>query len=434
MSIPLSYHNPAYGKEVQSLKEESRVIVPPDPRLTRLALAAVGVGVLGFVAGLLYAPGRMWGAFDANFAFWVGLSEGAIVVAATLVTGFARWGRTITRIIEPLGLFSLFSPILYVVLWFGRGHLFSWIYLRKGDHSPWLQALPMLWRDELVLLIMAALTVWWLYRSLRPDLAMTKNRKPDDWLTSWLLRDWKGAWREWSFSQAVLRNLGPFLIVGFCWGYAMVSIDLTMTLDPKFKSTMFPGIYWVSEFLAPIALAPALVWAWRRWNSTAHDLITTSNILDMGNMAWGFAIFRTWFDWSQYIIIWYGNLPDEAHYIMARWRTHPWNMLAYIGLGLAFIGPFFAGFSRTLKKGPLSCAIFGLVIFTGILVERFVDVMPSIPHIGPQDFGFIELAITIGFAGGIALPYLWLTQRVPLFPISDPLFSEALETRGVPET
>lgn len=432
MSIPLAYDEPGYAAHVQSLEARARVICPPLPSLSRVALGAAALGTLAFLVGIYLAPGRAWGALDASFLFWVGLSQAGVISCAVFNTGWAKWGRNVQRLIEPLGAFMLFTPAVYLVLWLGRRHIYFWT--TEAHRSPWLNSVGMLLRDELILVTMAALSLWWLYCSFRPDMKQAQGGIPGDRFVSWLTTGWKGTAQEVERNQAVLRNLGPVFIIAYCWGFSVLDIDLGMVIAPGFKSTMFPGIYWAAEYLAAIALGAVLVWLWRRWSPLARDIITGSNIQDLSNLVWAFAIFRTWFDWSQYIIVWYGNLPDESGYLIDRWRIHPWNYLAYLSLFFIFIAPFFYGFSRRLKRHPVGSAVLGGMVFTGALARQFMDVMPSVHPLQGLDFGLIELCIAIGFGGAVALPYLWLLARVPLFPVSDPLFRQCLETRGIPET
>jgi hypothetical protein len=100
-------------------------------------------------------------------------------------------------------------------------------------------------------------------------------------------------------------------------------------------------------------------------------------------------------------------------------------------LAVVFIAPFFLLFNRILKRRSTALAAVGMLGLVGVLLQRFLNVMPSVAALGPTDFGLAEVTVTLGFIGAVALPYLWIVRRVPIFPIEDPLFIKALVTRGV---
>jgi hypothetical protein len=393
------------------------------------AVVCVLVGAAGFGAGLAIAPGRAWGAFLANFLFWTALSMAGVVLVATFNVAGAWWGRSIQRITSGLGAFTPVAFLLLGALWLGRPYLFSrW---NAEATNGWLNAPVVFLRDAVILAVAAALIGWTLYRSLRPDLGALadEGRLERRGLAAFLLRNWQGRQVERAKTTLFHRKMSPVVLLWYTLGYSVLAIDLDMSINPTFRSTMFPVIYWIGAFYSAFAAASILCIFWAK-SAPVSEVIGQKQVRDLGNMLWGCSIFWAYVTWAQYFVIWMANLPPEAAFLIERWRTG-WGGLAWTMLVCSFIAPFFLLFMRGLKNSRQGVAVVGGIGMLGVLLQRFLDVMPGIPNLGPSTYGLVEVAITVGFVGIVALPYLWLMRRVPLFPIEDPLFLRMLETRGV---
>ncbi|MBI3911925.1 MAG: hypothetical protein HY320_13465 [Armatimonadetes bacterium] len=417
------------SQDMARLERQARRLHSPPRWVTGAAWACLALGAVGVLVGLLVAPGRTWASLLANFLFWTGVAQSGVVMAAVFNVTYARWGRMMQRIAAGLGAFLPVSLLLLAMLYFGRRYLFVW--LGQSARNPWLHAEGLFARDAAVLLVMTVLSLWFLYRSLRLDVGALSDERPvGDRFAAWLTRGWRGMHWERARNQRVLRNLSPAIIIGYALGYSVLALDLAMTLDPLFTSEMFPGIYFITEFYAALAVTTLLVATWRH-SAGLEEIITPSHLLDLGNLTWAFTMLSGYVAWAQYIVIWYGNLPSQAAYLLLRSRVWPWNALAGAAIGLGFVVPFLFLFGRGLKRHPVALACIGASAAVGVLLERFLEVMPSVPSLEPTGYGLVEMVVTLGFAGAVALPYLWLIRRVPLFPVGDPLFTKALAVRAV---
>jgi hypothetical protein len=323
------------------------------------------------------------------------------VLAAAFVLTAAHWGRPVQRIAAGMAAFLPLSLPLLALLWLGRRHLFLWI--TEPERSAWLNVTGLFARDGLALAGMTALSLAFLSASIRGG--RERSRRGHGWLAT-------------------------AVAIGFFPAYALLAIDLAMSLDSPFTSTIFPVIYLAGSFYAAIAATAVLGAVWRRSPGAAR-LIAPSEVLHLGNLLWAFCMFLGYLWWSQYLTIWMGNLPHEVAPHMLRWQTGTWRGLAWASLTGAFIVPFFLLFSRGLKAHPLALALVGGIGAGGVLLQRFLDVLPALGAAGGIAGGLVQAGVTVGFLGLFALPYLWLTRRAPLFPVDDPLFIEELLVRDV---
>jgi hypothetical protein len=130
-------------------------------------------------------------------------------------------------------------------------------------------------------------------------------------------------------------------------------------------------------------------------------------------MIFGFSVFWTYLMWSQFLVIWYGNLPEETGFVFARiWG--PWRPIAGLVLCGMFLIPFVGLIGVTPKKWPVTLGIFSGVILVALWLERFLMVMPSITAEAGPVFGLPELAPTLLFAGLFLLAYGLAARRLPM--------------------
>lgn len=418
-------------EEVKTLNRQAATLYSPAPWLVPAAAVLVIIGIIGFVAALKISPGRAWGAFLANFLFWTGLSAASVAIVATFNIAGSWWGRTVQRFVSPLVTFLPLSLIGLLIIWIGRDNLYHWT--NWAERPEWLASVPGVFiRDAVIIIVMAALGHWMLYREARVDVgAMVEaGRMERKGLASTLLKGWRGMEPEQLKTRRLMRNMSPIIIILYVLGFTTISFDLEMSIARHWQSSMFPGIYWLGQFYAGFAATTVLLLLWRR-RAPVEDVVSSHNLMDLGNMMWGACIFWAYVNWAQYFVIWMGNLPHEAAWHILRWRVQPWEGLAFVMLAVVFIAPFILLFNRLLKRQTASLAAVGFLGMLGVLLQRFLYVMPSVATLGPTDHGLAEVTVTLGFLGAVALPYMWLARRVPLFPVEDPLFFNAVAARGV---
>lgn len=419
-------------EEVKSVNRSAATVYSPAAWLTPLAIVLVIIGIVGFMAALQISPGRAWGAFLANFLFWTGLAAAAVAIVATFNIAGSWWGRVVQRFVSPLATFLPVSLIGLLILWFGRNDLYQWT--TWAERPEWLTSVPGVFiRDAVIILVMSVLGLWILFREARVDLgAMMEAGRletPKGFVAS-LVKGWRGSEPEQLKTRRVMRTVSPIIIIFYVLGFTAISFDLEMSIARHWQSSMFPGIYWLGQFYAGFAATTVLLMLWRG-RAPVDKVVSSHNLMDLGNMMWGCCIFWGYVNWAQYFVLWNGNFPHEASWHILRWRVQPWEGLAFVMLAVVFIAPFILLFNRLLKRQTAALAAVGFLGMLGVLLQRFLYVMPSVATLGPTDHGLAEVTVTLGFIGAVALPYLWFTRRTPLFPVEDPLFFKAVAARGV---
>ena len=180
-----------------------------------------------------------------------------------------------------------------------------------------------------------------------------------------------------------------------------------MSLDPYWISTLFPAYFFMGNLCGGIAAIAAASFLWRRFTGV-EDWLSDSIAHDLGKLLLGFTLLWTYLLWSQYLVIWYGNLPEELGFLMVR-TTGSWGVLTWMVLSLCFFIPFAALLSRRMKR-PTPLFVISLITVVGIWLERFWLVVPS-PETGLSLSG-VDLLVTLGFFALFVLSQIVLGRRL----------------------
>jgi len=386
---------PRPGSEAARLVDAAERTAPPGATPLVLSGALAVLGIVCFVIGLMQDPVVTWGAVAANLLFWAGLAQGGVVVAASLHLAEARWGRLIERFALALGGFKPISVVIAAGLWFGRSRLFPWM----GDRGlpPWLNSNALVLRDAGGLLVMTLLSAAFARASIR--------------------------------RSAAAGPLAMAVTILFFPIFGILSVDLGMSPDLRYHSTVYPVLYLSGCYYSTLAATAISVALWRQGEVRA--IIPPKRVLDLGNLLWGFAIFVGYLWWCEFLVHWMGNLPDEAGRHLHLWHDWPWRIIAWGALACGVLVPSAALLSRGVKRSSAAGGLAGAVALAGILLERLLDVLPALPVERGVGAAVLTAGVCVGFAGMFAVCYLLALRRTPLFPTEDPEFVKELAVKDV---
>ena len=406
--------------EVTGLKESFDKIPRGIPRGVLVALGVLlAVGVLTFLMGIYgEEPIRAWQIYLVNFVFWLGLAQAGVVFAAIHDLSRARWGGVIRRIAEGMGSFLPISFLLFFPLIAGRHWLFPWVREPIPEKAIWLNAPFFFLRNGLGLVLLVVLSLFFLYYSLRPQigLALQRGMVTPTTLYGWFSRGWRGFEDEERRCRYYLQALSPAIIVAYAFVFSLMGFDLIMSLDPHWYSTLFGAYFFMSSFYLGLAgIATLTILLQRSLRMEAQ--ITPAHFHDLGKLLFGFDMLIVGLLWTQFIVIWYGNITEETQYVILRTRTLPWALFSWVSLIAAFMGPLVVFISRRMKQDPFALLPMGLVIAIGLWVERYIMVVPALWKGPAAPFGPVELLITVGFASAAILSYLAFVRFFPILPL-----------------
>ncbi len=401
----------------ESVKERIGRPLPGWMRPLFLATAAVG-GLAFLVLALAVDPDRAWRVYHVNWLFWTGLAQALVLFAAVTTVAKGRWAVPLRRIGEASVAFLPVAFVLFLVSWLGRGHIYPWV--EHPIHEPhvkafWLRDWFLYARVGAALLVLFGASLWFVYHGVRQDAAELKDRLPARFraLYDRLTEGWDPA-TGFVTSGEKRAALAPVLIILYAVVLSLVAFDMVMSLAPFWISNLLGGFFFMGAWLAGLMSLALLMLLWRR-HFALEDVITPKHLHDMGKLCFAFTIFWAYTFFSQFLVIWYGNMPEETSFIFLRMVRPEWRGISAAMLVLCFLVPFWGLISIKAKKTPALLALFAVISLVGLWVDRFVLVVPSIVQEAEHlPLGWQELLITSGFFGVWGLCYLWFAERFPL--------------------
>ena len=378
--------------------------------VARFALFGTIAAILGGIVLVLGVigrhPERTWWAYQTNFVFWVGLAQGMVVFAATQKLAKGHWSGVIIRFAEAGAAFTTVAVVLFIGLFIGRQYIFTWIHEPRPEVGWWLTSKWFFVRNGAILVALS----WLSWRFVRHDTA------PD-------VRELAGETVVRTEDAPRISREAAFLILAYAFGYSLLGYDLIMSLSTKWVSNLFGGFYFMGSFLAGLMALAILSIVLRRTMGLA-GVYTSRQQHDLGKLCFGFTVFWAYLMWSQFLVIWYGNLPEETYFIFYRlygvWR--PVGIAVFL---LVFLIPFIGLLGVKPKLFAPTMVGFALVSLVGIWLERYLEVVPAINHGAGPAIGLPEIGVTLFFGGLFFMSWAWFASRYPI--ISPRLAADALE-------
>lgn len=380
-------------------------IFEPRAKIVRRLQLLAGVGAATLVAGLFVAPQRIWPNLLLVSYYLLGLAlAGMAWIAIQYVSG-AHWSTALRRVPEamvgvlPLGALGIIAililhPSLYP--WTGGVHV-------EGDAPGfklmWL-SMPF-FRIRAVVYLMGWLGFAW---------AMLRISRR---------QDFDGEMSQTRRSTA----LAALFLVFFGVTFWLASFDWVMSLEPEWYSTIFGFYNFAGAFLSGLATL-ALLLVWLQGHSALKNVIREQHLHDVGKLLFAFSTFWAYLWFSQYMLIWYANLPDETAYYVRRLHGF-WQPLFVLNLFLNWVVPFFALLPRMNKQRTGILVRVSIVLLVGRWLDLYLMIMPPFSG-GKPHIGIWEIGLAAGLVGAFGLGLLAALGRAPLVPVRDPYLAESL--------
>lgn len=383
--------------------------IPAGSAWRRLPLVGAIVGVVGIAASALLGRGEPAFYFSWLVAvlFWLTFAIGSLFFVLVHHATKAGWGIVVRRLAENV---AATIPLLFVLfalpVFFGMRDLYHWADPEAVAHDHILQGKQaylnpgFFWlRAILYFALWSGLALWFRGTSRRQD-----------------------ATGDQELSRRMIRASYPALIV-FALSVTFAAFDWIMSLDPHWYSTIFGVVFFAGCVICAFAGLTVLALALTRSGYLRHS-ITVEHFHDLGKLLFTFMIFWSYTSFSQFFLIWYGNIPEETVWFLERLQGG-WKPLT-IALALGHFGlPFLFLVQRTVKRSRTLLLLGASWMLLVHLLDLHWQVMPAL-HGGGPGFLMAELAALVG-VGGVMLAALgWLLVGAPLVPVRDPRLLESL--------
>jgi len=385
----------------------------PSPGLKRAGLALILAGAAFSAIGLFTDGGldRLGYGYLLGFAFIWAIVLGSLFFTALHHLTHAVWSVVIRRVAEmfaaPMAIVGvLFVPVLLFAFLHDSFSLFPWANpdVVAGDHilqgkRPYLNTIFFSVRGIAFFLIWIALAAFFVKNSIRQD-------------------DGGGA----DLTRRMRKVSAPFMIV-FALTVTFASFDWMMSMEPHWFSTIY-GVYVFGGMTAAAlaAITIAVVWL-RARGRLGEGVVRDEHLYSLGALIFAFTCFWAYIAFSQFMLIWYGNMPEETVYFIHR-IEHGWLGVSLALVAVRFVVPFFLLLSRDSKMCPKRLVAASVIVLAGEYLDLYWLIMPQVHADGPR-LGWHELGPTLLLAGVLLLYLARFLARHRTMAVGDPFFEDS---------
>ncbi len=368
--------------------------------LNSLFIGLIALGALAFLGGLAVDSTRAWlNYFNAVFIF-TGFSLGGYMFIAINRAVNARWAIIPRRLAEAFMSFLPVAFVLFLIMLVGMymegASIYSWMGHDHNIHSSakmrWLSFDMVAGRNILFFLIWIFVARKFINYSLAQDAGGNQDLSP----------------KATKFAILAVMLFAPT--------FAFFSYDVLMSMEPKWFSTMFTVYTFAGIFQSTLALM--IIVFVKLKNGQLKDVATPSHVKDISGLMFAFTIFMCYVGFSQFMLIWYANLPEETFFYLKR-SEGGWLEVAYATWFFKFVLPFFGLLGQGQKKHDLWL----MIVCWGVIIGQFLDIYwISVPahHSSFVPIAWIEIGTLAMFTGLFGFFVSRWMSRHSLIPVGDP--------------
>ena len=394
------------AREPLTVREAGAINLPAGAdRIQSLALYAGIAGVVVTALAFFIDPDYFFRAWLVGWVYWVGVALGCLALSLLHHLTHGDWGIVLRRVMEAATRTLPWMLLGFLPLIPGIESLYEWARPEAMEHellkakAAYLNVPFFLGRQ------VAYFLIWSAAAYLISRMSARQDRGEDPGIT-----------------RRMQILAGPAL-AGYCLAVTFASVDWLMSLQPEWYSTIY-GVYLMgSQALTALAFLITFgLWLARR--EPLDRVLHPRLFHDYGKLFFAFVMLWAYFSFSQYLIMWSGNLPEEISFYLERFH-HGWGVVALLLVVFHFALPFVFLLSRDLKRNARR-----LVWIAGLmLVMRWVDLLWQVEpafHVQNPAMYWAYLSAPIGIGGLWLFLFLRELRKAPLLPVNDPYLAEAL--------
>ena len=362
----------------------------------------LGIGLGGVVlciVGAVLSPQQFLRGYLIGFMFWLGLSLGCLGLLMVQYLSGGFWGLSIRSTLEAASRGLWLMAVLFLPILFFRHQLYAWM----SDPS------------------LTARNSWWLHVGGLGGWIARAIIYFAIWIGFQNILDKRGArlYQPVSGPLPFFQGLSGLGLVCYSLTISFAAVDWVMSLDPHWGSTIYGLIFIAGQGLSALAFSVVMLTLLTRY-SPYRELIKPTQFHDIGKLMLAFVMLFAYFSFSQWLIIWAGNLPEEIGWYLNRIRGG-WGVVALIIILFHFALPFCLLLSRERKRA--GSRLIGVAVF--LLFMRVVDiywyVVPNFAHERGHFYLSIWYIVPVIAIGGLWLGFFFYNFRQrPLLPLYDP--------------
>ena len=371
--------------------------------------ALLGVGLVFGIIAFISDSQRASYSYLTSFMFLISLGVGSLFLVSLEYLAGAVWSTPFRRISEFFSGIIPYLIILAIPLFFTLHDIFHWTNSGVVETDAVLKGkeayLNIPFFIVRVILIFA---VWTLFYFLITKRSRKQDETGDQGLTRTNIK------------------LSTAFIFIFAFSITMASVDWMMSLEPHWFSTIF-GVYYFSGTVWCALAALTLTAVLLKEKGFLLPGLKNDHYYSLGTMLFAFTAFWGYIAFSQYMLIWYADLPEETTWFFHRWEGG-WIYASILLIIVHFIVPFFALLSFPAKTNPKRLKFVSIWVLFAHFFDLYWVIMPGMIQAGrPYSFSWMDLVFPVAVVGFVMIIFWKMTTKYNLVPIKDPKLQRGLD-------
>lgn len=369
-----------------------------------------GIGVVGLIAsgvGFFLDSDQFFFSYLTSYTYFISIALASLILVMIHHVTKSSWGTVLRRIPETFASNLWIWALFFIPVLLGMSNLYQWTNTEYVAADPiMLGKIPYLNEPFFVIRQIIYFAIWG-YLGHRLHKASVEMDRTNDWGLT-----------------ALLRKLSAPGILIFSITVAFASFDWLMSLDAHWFSTMF-GVYFFAMSFQALFPVIILMIFWFHRNAMLENTITKAHIYDLGAWFFGFTVFYAYIAFSQFLLIYYANIPEETlwfyHRLEGTWAIITWTLL--IG---RFALPFIVFLNRDRKHSKTLLGVVSVMILILHFIEIHWIVMPVLHH-SNFTLSWLDITTLIGLGGIFMGLFFHVLKKNNLVPINDPTLAESMD-------
>ncbi len=364
----------------------------------------IAIGLAAIVYGLTKDPSRIWANYLLNNYYFFSIAIGGTFFFLIQYISQAGWSSGFKRVPEAMMAWIPFAAVLFLLIYFGVHSLYHWSHSESVaadsliEHkSPFLN-IPFFFARMILFF-----SLWIIFSRL---------------LRKFSLKEDQEGGMKWFEKSELYSKIFVFILA---FTVSLAGIDWIMSIDVHWYSTLFALKNMVAAFLHGSSILILIILLLK--GKGYFPFINKYHLHDFSRYLFMLAIVWGYFWFAQFMIIWYGNIPEETVYFNIRWGEG-WKTLFFLDIILNWAVPFFVLLPIKASRNQLVITIVILFLIIGQYVDLYLQIMPGTT--GVLQFGFMEAGVFLGFVGLFALVIGTTLSRASIIPGNHPYLEESL--------
>ena len=385
--------------------------------------ALLGIGALVLVLGFIFlgmskdehAQTRFWAVLLQNSTFFLLVVNASMFFVCVTTLAMGGWQMAFRRVPEAIStlvpVFSVIALLVFLGIIFGhQHHIYHWLDKEHVEHDPILKGKSGFLNPTFFLLwTILTLAVWsWVGHKMRQ-----LSKRADEPFSAEEVKGYMWSNSVWASVFTVFFGLTVASTIPWFW---------LMSIDAHWFSTMYSWYTFASTFVSGMSLIAIYVVYLK--NNDYLEYVNEEHLHDLGKFMFAFSVFWTYLWYSQFMLIWYANIPEETVYFKPRMQG-PYRFIFFLNLIMNFVLPFLLLIRRGSKRNYTTMAVLAVLIILGHWVDFYQMVMPG--ALGEHySLGWFEFGILAFYAGLIMFFVGRSLEKAPLLAKHHPMLKESI--------